>query len=180
MLDSLGLRQFPVKRSCDSSHFFFQPSCLLRHSSIRTRGCEISLGASRSGHLIIVLFVTFSGGSGRRHLSHSPKLGDHVRRLGANSYAVLGYRPLAIAQRFVHVSNSPTTGEGVPTVCAPRTCLEQCEHWDALRAPAEVTESSKKATKKQCANSTNFNTHQVVPLHQVFTADEASVAWDRI
>jgi|SRR6516164_4763814 hypothetical protein len=73
MLDSLGLRQpqFPVKRSCDSSHFFFQPSCLRRHSSIRTRGCEISLGASRSGHLIIVLFLTFSGGSGRRRLSHS-------------------------------------------------------------------------------------------------------------
>jgi hypothetical protein len=36
------------------------------------------------------------------------------------------------------------------------------------------------ATKKQCANSTNFNTHLVVPFHQVFTADEASVAWDRI
>ena len=90
------------------------------------------------------------------------------------------HRPLAIAQRFLDVSTSPTTGEGVPTDCAPRAGLEHCEHLGRLTCPSRGYRKCDANNKKeQCANSTNFNSTKPSRSRN-FHRRKASGAWDRM
>src|SRR5436853_5945558 len=87
-------RQIPVKSFFASLHDFFlfffrsakpplsppfHPHSYVSDSRSVPVGCS---RFSRRCHLVIVLFLTFWVGIGRRHLSQSPKLGGQARLFG--------------------------------------------------------------------------------------------------